>query len=401
MPAASIAVVGGGPAGLFAAETAARAGASVTVFDASRSVARKLLVAGYGGLNLTHGEPIGKFISRYRGPDLPSWFGEMIGEFAPDALRQWAADLGIETFEQRTGRVYPRVMKAAPLVRAWLRRLHELGVTIEVRHRLTDIAPGPTLTFHDGPALRFDAAILALGGASWPRTGSDASWISLLQKHGIRITPFQPANCGWEVDWPEDLVSEIEGRPLKNLAATAGGRTVRGELMLTRYGLEGGAIYQLGPELRALAAPVLSVDFKPETSLDVLVRKMESVPRDFLEAASVRWKLPPQTCALLRLLGPSGSALDLARTVKSYPIPLLGPRPIAEAISSAGGVAWTELDENLRLHKLPGIHLAGEMIDWEAPTGGYLIQACFATGRRAAIGAAGSDRRAGPSTPCC
>ncbi len=391
MPAPRIAVVGGGPAGLFAAETAARAGASVAVYDASRSVARKLLVAGYGGLNLTHGEPLEDFIGRYRGPDLPPWFADMIRIFPPTALRDWAADLGIETFEQRTGRVYPKLLKAAPLVRAWLTRLRdELGVKILPKQRLTALqATPPAVSFdHDEPRT-FDAVILALGGASWPRTGSDAGWISLLESHGIRVAPFQPANCGWEADWPADLIPALEGRPLKNIAATAGGRTVRGELMLTRYGIEGGVIYQLGPELRAMEKPKIVIDLKPETSVDTLVRKMESVRRDFLSAAATRWKLPPQSCELLGRHGPYESAASLAGVVKALPVSLTGPRPIAEAISSAGGVAWRELNDQLMLVKLPGVFLAGEMIDWEAPTGGYLIQACFATGRRAAEGALG------------
>ncbi|MBB5351167.1 hypothetical protein HNR46_001401 [Haloferula luteola] len=382
-----IAIVGGGPAGLFAAETAAREGAKVSVYDASRSVARKLLVAGYGGLNLTHGEPLERFITRYQGPQLPDGFGKMITQFPPSSLRDWATDLGIETFEQRTGRVYPKLMKAAPLVRAWLARLRELEVSLNVHHRLTHLGPGPTLNFENGTHEAFNACILALGGASWPRTGSDAHWIPMLESHGVRVTPFEPANCGWEVDWPADSIPQLEGLPLKNLAARAGATDVRGELMLTRYGLEGGAIYQLGPALRSMELPRLIIDLKPEVPLEVLVRKMESVRRDFLEAGSQRWKLSPQASELLRLHGPYSSVLHLAQTAKALPISLTRPRPIAEAISSAGGVAWTEIDDHLMLHRLPGVFVAGEMIDWEAPTGGYLIQACFATGFQAAQGA--------------
>lgn len=382
-----IAVVGGGPAGLFAAETAARSGASVSVFDASRAVAKKLLVAGYGGLNLTHGEPLDSFVTRYRGPDLPPWFADMIRAFPPAALRDWAAGLGVETFEQRTGRVYPKLMKAAPLVRAWLARLRELGVVFHPRHALTGIAEGPRLAFNDGELRTFDAVILALGGASWTRTGSTGQWRSVLEQAGINVSAFQPANCGWEAGWPDELIPRIEGLPLKNITATANGRTVRGELMLTRYGLEGGAIYQLGPDLRAMDEPTIVIDLKPESTVDTLVRKMESVPRDYLAAAPERWKLNPHTCALLEFHGPYPDARALAETVKALAIPLSGPRPIDEAISSAGGIAWSELDEHLMLRQLPGVFAAGEMIDWEAPTGGYLIQACFASGKHAAEGA--------------
>lgn len=386
-PQPRIAIVGGGPSGLFAAETAARCGASVTVYDGSRSVARKFLVAGYGGLNLTHGEDIDTFVTRYRGGDLPPSLEGMIRAFPPSELRRWAAELGIETFEQRTGRVYPKVMKAAPLVRAWLTRLRELGVTIVPNSPLTDLVAGPILELEGRPGPEIDAVILALGGASWPRTGSTAAWIPLLEKHRISVTPFQPANCGWETDWPAALVPDLEGKPLKNIAVTAAGRTVRGELMLTRYGVEGGAIYQLGPELRSMGAPQLRIDFKPESSVETLLRKMESVPRNHLAAAGQRWKLPAHVCRLLELRAPFPTARSLAETLKSFPLDLRQPRPIAEAISSAGGVAWSELDSGLMLRRLPGVFLAGEMIDWEAPTGGYLMQACFATGRQAALSA--------------
>lgn len=389
-PAINIAIVGGGPGGLRAAEICAQGGAAVSVFDAKRSVGRKLLVAGYGGLNLTHGEDLECFISRYSGPDLPPFFGDLIRNFTPTQLRQWAADLGIETFEQGTGRVYPREMKAAPLLRRWVSRLRSQAVRFHPNHRLCDIESTagqlPRLSFHEQSPRSFNAVILALGGASWKATGSDGQWTALLARHQLAITPFQAANCGWEHPWPSELIPQIEGLPLKNITVSAGDTMIAGELMLTRYGLEAGAIYQLGPALRAMSpTAAVTLDLKPEVSEPILLRKMESVRRDFLDAAATRWKLSRQARALLaHFHGPFHSASELARAAKSLTIPLSGPRPIDEAISTAGGLAWSEIDPSLMLRKLPGIFVAGEMIDWEAPTGGYLIQGCFATATHAA-----------------
>ncbi|MGE9269226.1 MAG: NAD(P)/FAD-dependent oxidoreductase, partial [Verrucomicrobiales bacterium] len=249
-----IAVIGGGPAGLRAAESCAAGGARVSVFEAKRSAARKLLVAGYGGLNLTHGEPLEDFVTRYVGPNLPAeHFARMIRAFSPDDLRQWAGQLGIATFEQRTGRVYPKEMKAAPLVRHWLKRLRAQEVEFHVNHRLQSLQPshgGIELQFENEFSKVFDAVILALGGASWAKTGSDGTWPPLLEAHEIRINSWEPANCGWELHWPREIVKCIEGKPLKNLRVSAGPVSILGELMPTRYGLEGGAIYQLGPLLR-------------------------------------------------------------------------------------------------------------------------------------------------------
>lgn len=389
--AAQIAVIGGGPAGLRAAEACAAGGAEVDLFEAKRSAGRKLLVAGYGGLNLTHGEDLDTFVTRYSGPDLPvEHFAQIIRSFSPTDLRQWAAQLGIESFEQRTGRVYPKEMKAAPLLRRWIERLRRQGVTFHVNKSLTAITSSDKvrLSFEDGETRNFDAVILALGGASWSRTGSDGLWTGMLESHGVRITPFEPANCGWEVDWGEDLAAKLEGQPLKNLAASAGPIAVQGELMPTRYGLEGGAIYQLGPVLRAMPEPVIEIDFKPEVPLPNLLRKMESVKRDFLAQASTRLNLSEPASLLLEHFGGSpDSTPAVCEAVKSLKIPLIGPRPIDEAISSAGGVAWTEIDDFLQLRRLPGVFVCGEMIDWEAPTGGYLIQGCFATATHAARGA--------------
>lgn len=386
-----LAIIGGGPAGLRAAEIAAQAGARVTVFDAKPSVGRKLLVAGRGGLNLTHGEAFDGFVSRYSGPDQPDGFWRGVLEaFTPQDLREWAAGLGIETFQQRTGRVYPREMKAAPLLRRWIERLRGLGVNFAMNHRWTSLQPGERIGLGfechgESRSTEVDAVILALGGASWPITGSDGGWVATLSSLGIDVHPLVPANCGWEHPWTPGVLAVAEGKPLKNLVVRANGREAAGELMVTAYGLEGGAIYQLGAALRSMPEPVLEIDFKPTFRHDDLLRKMESVKQDLLNACRDRWKLSDAAHAILCDGLPGDVSLEaLARRVKACPIHLTRPRPIDEAISSAGGVRWSELDGDLMLKKLPGVFVAGEMIDWEAPTGGYLMQGCFATGTHAA-----------------
>ncbi len=389
-----IAVIGGGPAGLRAAEVAARGNAKVTLFEAKPSVGRKLLVAGRGGLNLTHGEAFDSFITRYSGPGQPEGFWkEALGDFSPADLRDWAAGLGIETFEQRTGRVYPREMKAAPLLRRWVARLRELGVEFRTGHRWTALDPGPphglTFSCHDeSRTFQADAVVLALGGASWPITGSDGSWVSLLGGLGIGVNPLVPAKCGWETEWSPGLLTAAEGKPLKNVVVRAGKAEVKGELMITAYGLEGGAIYQLGTALRSMLEPLIEIDLKPTFTKEELLRKIESVRRDPMEVAGIRWKLSPAAQALFREgLTAKSSPEDLANRAKRCSVRLLRPRPIDEAISSAGGIRWDEIDGNLMLRKIPKVFVAGEMIDWEAPTGGYLMQGCFATGGRAGANA--------------
>ena len=386
-----LAIIGGGPAGLRATEIAAQAGARVTVFDAKPSVGRKLLVAGRGGLNLTHGEDFEGFVRRYSGPDQPEEFWRGVLEaFTPQDLRAWAAGLGIETFQQRTGRVYPREMKAAPLLRRWIDRLRGLGVTFAMNHRWTSLETGERIALgfdcHGEPRRHeTDAVILALGGGSWPITGSDGRWTSTLSSLGIEINPLVPANCGWEHAWSPAVLAAAEGQPLKNVVVRANGRSATGELMVTAYGLEGGAIYQLGAALRAMPEPALEIDFKPTFTHDDLLRKMESVKRDRLAACRERWKLSAAAHAIVRDGLPEDVSLEaLARRAKACRVAFTGPRPIDEAISSAGGVKWTELDSSLMLKNLPGVFVAGEMIDWEAPTGGYLMQGCFATGTHAA-----------------
>lgn len=388
-----IAVIGGGPAGLRAAEVLAENGAAVTVFDAKASVGRKFLVAGGGGLNLTKDEPPARFATRYRGPEMPpDFWPARIGEFGPDALRAWAAGLGVETFAASTGRVYPREMKAAPLLRGWVRRLRGLGVHFAMHHRLAAIRGDGALEFTtpDGPQIVAPrATILALGGGSWPETGSDGGWVSALERRGVAVAPLRPANCGWEVAWPAEVLAEAEGKPLKNIAAHAGNEQARGELVITRYGLEGGAIYQLGAALRTMEHPALEIDFKPDLTAEALRAKLGPARRNWLAEATQRWKLAPAAAAILRH-HPDAANWTTAEAwiaaVKACRIGFTGPRPLAEAISSAGGVCWSELDVRLMLRKLPGVFVAGEMIDWEAPTGGYLMQGCFATGAHAARG---------------
>ncbi len=388
-----IAIVGGGPAGLRAAETCALGGAEVTVFDAKASVGRKFLVAGGGGLNLTKNEDVDGFAARYRGPEMPeSFWPGLIAEFGPDDLRAWAAGLGVETFAASTGRVYPIEMKAAPLLRRWVQRLRAAGVRFAMRHRLAAVGDGG-LAFETPEGDKIVAAaasVLALGGASWPETGSNGEWLTALKNVGVDVAPLQAANCGWEIAWADRLRETGEGKPAKNVMVRAGGEEAAGELLITRHGLEGGAIYQLGAALRAMPSPAIEVDFKPASSAERLRKKLGPARRNWLAEARSRWKLDEGAAAILQGHPESASwdsAEKLVRAVKGCRIEFSRPRPVAEAISSAGGVRWTELDDDLMLRRRPGIFVAGEMIDWEAPTGGYLIQGAFAMGRRAAQGA--------------
>ena len=388
-----IAVIGGGPAGLRAAEIAVSGGASVTLFDAQRSVGRKLLVAGRGGLNLTKDEPLELFVSHYLETDDEAgrWAG-LIADFGPTAMREWAESLTVQTFVASTGRVYPRELKAAPLLRFWVRKLREAGVEFAMGHRWIGLSlddGGVQADFQVEGSVhtcRADAVILALGGGSWPQTGSDGAWTEIVKRLGVSVAPLEPANCGWECPWPPPMLALCEGKPLKNVAISAGGRVFEGELLVTEYGLEGGALYALGATLRGMQSPTISIDFKPGSTIEKLVAKMESTRRNFLEEARGRWRLSDAAYAMLAHSGkaPFPSAEALAAEVKGFSLRLTRPRPLAEAISSAGGVCWSELDAGLMLKKLPGVFLAGEMIDWEAPTGGYLLQGCFATATRAA-----------------
>lgn len=381
-----VAVVGGGPAGLRVAELTSAAGLATALFEGMPSVGRKLLVAGKGGLNLTHGGDLAEFAGRYAGKNQPDgfWHG-LLAEFSPEHLRDWAAGLGVATFEASSGRIYPRSMKAAPLLRAWVRRLRDQGVQLHMGHRWTGLAPGRPhrLSFANGATAVARAVVLALGGASWPQTGSDGAWVPILTNLGLRCQPLAPANCGWEHAWPPAVLAGAEGKPIKNITASASRESACGELLVTGYGLEGGIIYQLGSALRAMPEPTLVIDFKPAHTEAQLAAKLQSVRRDFLNAARSAWKLGAAAHAILARRQWDGAAA-LAREAKHCVIPLTGPRPIAEAISSAGGVCWTELDESLMARKIPALHLVGEMVDWEAPTGGYLLHGCLATATRVA-----------------
>ena len=388
MDACDVLVIGGGPAGLCAAERVSAAGLRTILADRMPSVGRKLLVAGRGGLNLTHAEPLERFVARY-GDD--GHWRSLLADASPQDLRDWAHGLGIETFVGTSSRVFPTTKQAAPLLRRWVARLRKQGVEFRLRHELRDLtattAVQALFTTPQGEnAIAARAVVLALGGGSWPQTGSNAAWLSVLRNAGIAVTPLQPANSGYEVAWPDSFLAEAEGRPLKNVVVRAGNEEVAGELLITRYGLEGGALYQLGRALRAMTPPALTLDLKPSFTAQQLADKLRPGGANPLESAVRAWKLSPAAAALLRLC-PVPSAPALAALAKSFPLALRGPRPLEEAISTAGGVAWPELTDDLMLRRLPGIFCAGEMIDWEAPTGGYLLQGCFATGTRAAQGA--------------
>lgn len=386
-----IVVVGGGPAGLRAAEVAATGGAQVVVYDAKPSVGRKFLVAGKSGLNLTHSGSMESFLRNYSGKDCPmALWDEILSRFDNVVIREWAADLGVETFEASSGKVFPvpvdGMIRAAPLLRRWVERLRSLGVSFKTGHRWTGFGrEGQLLFSHEEKVVTTTpgAAVFALGGASWSQTGSDGDWVTTFRQAGISCRAMEAANCGWEVGWAEGVLAEAEGLPLKNVLLKVGSKRRRGELMITSYGLEGGPIYHLGPELRKMDTPEVVIDFKPDLSHRELVEKLGGVNRNFVREARRRWKLDKGAGALLKFLpdrGPWRSADQLASEVKHCVVPMLGPRPIEEAISTAGGLRWSELDDALMITQLPGVFVAGEMLDWEAPTGGYLLQGCFATG---------------------
>jgi uncharacterized flavoprotein (TIGR03862 family) len=386
-------VVGGGPAGLRAGELTSAAGLKTILVDHKASVGRKFLVAGRGGLNLTHSEPVENFPARYGDP-LNRW-QKLLDEFSPGDLRAWAEGLGIETFVGTSGRIFPATKQSAPLLRRWVERLRKQGVSFHSRHRLTAFRRMETreleveFTTPEGSTIqRTRALILALGGASWPQTGSDGEWIKLFAKAEVAVIPLASANCGYEVDWPGEFLNQTEGLPLKNVIVKAGENSAPGELLITKYGVEGGALYQLGRNLRAMSQPHIEIDLKPAFTAEQLAAKIRDAKGEQLLGQAVHaWRLSQAARALLELHSPFDSAEKLARLAKAYPLSLLGPRPIEEAISTAGGVSWDELNANLMLKRWPGIFCAGEMIDWDAPTGGYLLQGCFSTATRAARGA--------------
>ena len=411
---ARLAIVGGGPAGLMAAEVARAAGVEVDLYERMGSVGRKFLLAGKGGLNLTHGEPAEAFVQRYaeRRTEVGAW----LGGFGVEALRDWARGLGIETFVGSSGRVFPADLKAAPLLRGWLRRLRVQGVRFHVEHRCIGVSrhadAGIELQFSTGAGplgVQADAVIFALGGGSWPELGSDGSWTSWLAENDVAIAPLRPSNCGFELDWSEHFSSRFAGQPLKPVVlswTSADGSThsQQGELMITAAGLEGGLIYAMSAPLREAIAAQGSVQIRLDLSptrdearlrRDLgLYRGKRSLSEHLRRAAgldSLRIGLLYEVLSKEAIADPA----TVAAAIKALPLRLLRTRPLAEAISSAGGVRFDALDERLMLLAQPGVFCAGEMLDWEAPTGGYLLTACFASGHRAGLNAVDWLRRLG------
>ncbi|MCP8896023.1 TIGR03862 family flavoprotein [Shinella daejeonensis] len=399
-----IGIVGGGPAGLMAAEVLSAHGHAVTLLEAMPTVGRKFLLAGKSGLNLTHSEPYARFVTRFETAD-PRLL-RALDAFTPDDLRAWADGLGSETFVGSSGRVFPTAMKASPLLRAWRARLAAQGVDIRTRHRWTGFTgEGIAVETPEGTrAFAFDAVLLALGGASWPKLGSDARWTGLLADKGVDIAPFRPANCGFDVDWSPLFRERFAGAPLKGVTARSTGVSVPGEFVISAHGVEGSLIYAHSASLRDRLdreqAATLVLDLAPGRSATRLARDLarQNARASFSNRMRKGAGLDPVKTALLRESRPDTPGLGpeaLAALVKALPLALRRPRPIAEAISTAGGIGFAAIDEHYMLKALPGVFVAGEMIDWEAPTGGYLLTACLATGRAAARGIDGWLERRG------
>ncbi len=394
----TVAVVGGGPTGLMAAEVLASGGATVTVYDRMPSFGRKFLLAGRGGLNLTHSEELARFLRRY-GP-AEARLRTAIEALPPESVRGWAEALGQPTYVGSSGRVFPVAMKDSPLLRAWLGRLANMGVEFRTRWRWCGWDDEGRLIFEapDNPeAVAADATVLALGGASWPRLGSTGDWQQLLVDKGLAVSPLVPSNCGFHADWSDTFRKRFEGQPLKRVALSINGACVRGEALITAGGIEGGAVYALSARLRAAIATAgaaeMTIDLRPDVTLAELVARLAK-PRGKQSLATFLRKaanLSPVEIGLLHEAAHAGlssfDAMALAALVKAVPLRLTGVAPIETAISTAGGVAWEAVDTHLMLQRLPGVFVAGEMLDWEAPTGGYLLQACLATGAWAARGA--------------
>lgn len=400
----SVAIIGGGPAGLMAAEVLSQSGVSVNVYEAMPSVGRKFLMAGKGGLNITHSEPTEKFLSRY-GSRRAQLF-PVLEKFGADALREWVHGLGITTFVGTSGRVFPVDMKAAPLLRTWLHRLRQAGVRFHMHHRWCGWNERDALLFKtpEGErSINADAVLLALGGGSWARLGSDGAWVSLLAQRGVNVAPLRAANCGFDVAWSAHFAERFAGQPVKAVTVSFvdshGNQHKRqGDVMLTSSGVEGGVIYALSALLRdeiaAKGSATIYLDLSPNKELVRVIaeishpRGSRSISSHLQSRANIKGV---QTGLLREWVAPDDFAKPerLAAAVKSLPIRLLATRPLDEAISSAGGVIFDDLDEGLMLRTMPGVFCAGEMLDWEAPTGGYLLTACFAGGRHAGLGVLG------------
>lgn len=389
-----VAVIGAGPAGLAASEVLAEAGLDVTVYDRMASPARKFLMAGRGGLNLTHSEDFSRFLTRYGAK--AARLKPFLDSFGPQDLRDWCEELGQETFVGSSGRIFPKTFKASPLLRAWLRRLDALGVKLSLRHDFRGFDKRIALFDTPQAPLRVEADVfvLALGGASWPRLGADGSWVGRLVDAGLPSSPLRSANCELLIDWSRFLLEKCEGQPLKNIALRFDEKIARGECVVTRRGLEGGVVYALSGAVRdALSGSGAEIflDLRPDAAEADLAQKLAR-PRgkqsfsNFLRKAVA---LSPPGIALLRESGPlPETSQDLARRIKALRLRVTGVAGLERAISTAGGVLWDALDENLMAKQFPGLFVAGEMLDWEAPTGGYLLTACFALGRAAGKAAA-------------
>ncbi|NRP72755.1 hypothetical protein ILFOPFJJ_03654 [Ensifer psoraleae] len=390
-----IAIIGGGPAGLMAADVLSSLDHAVTVYDSMPTVGRKFLLAGKSGLNITHAEDYAHFATRFGSAS--DRLRPALDAFTPNDVRTWAAELGTETFVGSSGRVFPKVMKASPLLRVWLRRLEARGVRVLTRHHWSGFDDGGYVfeTPEGRTIVHCDAVLLALGGASWPRLGSDAGWLPLLRDRGVDISDFRPANCGFDVAWSEIFRERFAGEPLKSVTAASDAGVFPGEFVVTRHGIEGSLVYahasNLRDELERNGEAALVLDLVPGRTVERLARDLArqhgkaSLSNRLRKAAG----LAGVKAALVREMAPAAPHADprhLAGLIKALPIPVLRPRPIAEAISSAGGVRLDAIDDDYMLKALPGVFVAGEMLDWEAPTGGYLLTACFATGRAAARG---------------
>jgi uncharacterized flavoprotein (TIGR03862 family) len=409
-PAKAVAIIGGGPAGLMAAEMIAAAGHAVSVYDAMPSVGRKFLLAGVGGMNITHAEPAEDFRARY---SANTQFINTLKQFDAIALRNWVHGLGIETFVGTSGRVFPKDMKAAPLLRAWLHRLRALGVKIYPRHQWLGWAEKTKVQQHnelrfsvpDGEnvitkIVRADAVLLALGGASWQRLGSNGEWVPLLREHNVLVNDLVPSNCGFDVAWSDLLRSQHAGAPLHGVGLSCidvqgASRSVLSEAIISDYGIEGTGVYALSKYLRERLAQhgstLLNIDLLPDFSADKIIQRLNK-PREKNSLSNFLRKqlnLSPAKLALLREFTTKNTFENpalLALAIKKLSVTLIATRPINEAISSAGGVAAKELDAGYMLKKIPGVFCAGEMLDWDAPTGGYLLTGCFASGRAAGLG---------------
>ncbi|MEQ1527393.1 MAG: TIGR03862 family flavoprotein [Gallionella sp.] len=397
----TVAVIGGGPAGLMAAEVLSQGGVRVDVYDAMPTVGRKFLMAGIGGMNITHAEPTEKFMSRYG--SRRAQLEPLLEQFGANELRMWVQGLGIATFVGSSGRVFPTDMKAAPLLRAWLHRLREAGVKFHMRHRWCGWNEQGALRFSTAEverAVQADAVVLALGGGSWGRLGSDGAWVALLAQRGVDVAPLRPANCGFDVAWSEHFTSRFAGHPLKAVKvsftdARGNVHSRQGDLMVTGSGVEGGVIYALSALLRdeiaARGSATIQLDLSLNKDMLRLIaeinhpRGSRSMSSHLQSRANIKGV---QTGLLHEVVAKADFAKSecLAAAIKSLPLRLMAARPIDEAISSAGGVTFEGLDEHLMLRMMSGVFCAGEMLDWEAPTGGYLLTACFASGRQAGFG---------------